>query len=80
MLTADLHSVGTFYAELMCFNVQYGRVSDYSMHLGSGLLPYYLKCPKGRTGFIYLFFLELNVRIEEFSDSTKRNVIFGVCV
>lgn len=26
------------------------------------------------------FFLELNVKIEEFSDNTKRNVIFGVCV
>lgn len=60
--------------------MQYGRVSDYSMHFGSGLLPYYLKCPKGRTGFIYLFVLELNVRIEGFSDSSERNVIFGVCV
>lgn len=63
--------------------MQYGRVSDYSMYFGSGLLPYYLKCPKGRTGlfvcFVF-FFLKLNVRIEEFSDNTKRNVIFGVCV
>lgn len=61
--------------------MQYGRVSDYSMYFGSELLPYYLKCLKGRMGFFCcLFVFELNVRIEEFSDSAKRNVIFGVCV